>query len=74
VTFHDPNLFTAGHFSEYLHILTEGAARAGLTLAAKPFYDAPAALSKTALLRAVAPAPARIVASQPNQSELLVRP
>jgi peptidoglycan/xylan/chitin deacetylase (PgdA/CDA1 family) len=66
VTFHDPNPFTARHFGEYLHILTEGAARAGLTLAAKPFYDTPVALKKTALLRAIAPVPTRIVASQPD--------
>jgi peptidoglycan/xylan/chitin deacetylase (PgdA/CDA1 family) len=74
VTFHDPNPFTASHFGEYLHILTEGAARAGLTLAAKPFYDTPAALNKTALLRASAPTPTRIVASPPDSSELRVLP
>lgn len=55
VTFHDVNPFTARRFGEYLHILVEEAADAGLPLAAKPFYDSAAALQQTALYRAVAP-------------------
>lgn len=38
VLFHDVNPYTARHMTEYLHILTEEAARAGLVLPDKPFY------------------------------------
>ena len=38
VLFHDVNPYTARHMTEYLHILTEEAARAGLALPEKPFY------------------------------------
>ncbi len=39
VTFHDTNRFTASHVEEYMRILVEEAARAGLVLSSKPFYD-----------------------------------
>lgn len=55
VTFHDVNPFTARRFGEYLRILVEEAADAGLPLAAKPFYDSAAILQQTAQHRAVAP-------------------
>jgi peptidoglycan/xylan/chitin deacetylase (PgdA/CDA1 family) len=55
VTFHDVNPFTARRFGEYLRILVEEAADAGLPLAAKPFYDSAATLQQTAQHRAHAP-------------------
>lgn len=55
VTFHDVNPFTARRFGEYLRILVEEAADAGLPLAAKPFYDSAPTLQQTALHRTVAP-------------------
>lgn len=39
VTFHDVNVFTAHHMTEYLHILIEEAERVGLSLDKEPFYD-----------------------------------
>lgn len=52
VTFHDPNPFTAEHFTEYLHILTDAARDAGLPLDATPFYDDTAALRAALLFKA----------------------
>ncbi|CAG4883461.1 Polysaccharide deacetylase [Georgfuchsia toluolica] len=52
VTFHDTNDYTAEHMQEYLHMLVDEARRAGLTLAARPFYDDGATLERAALIRA----------------------
>lgn len=52
VTFHDTNDYTSRHMREYLQMLVDEAQRAGLALAAKPFYDDGAALERAALLRA----------------------
>ena len=52
VTFHDTNDYTAEHMQEYLQILVDESAKAGLTLAAQPFYDDGAALEQAALVRA----------------------
>ncbi len=52
VTFHDTNRFTAGHLEEYIRILVEEAARAGLVLSSKPFYDDRDELQTAALQRA----------------------
>ena len=60
VTFHDTNASTAGHLEKYLRILVEEAARAGLPLADRPFYDNPAELAGAALARAVRSTPAPI--------------
>lgn len=51
VTFHDVNTFTAGHLTEYLHILIEEAARVGLTTATTPFYDQSQEIERVALRR-----------------------
>ena len=52
VTLHDTNDYTAEHMQEYLQMLVDEAGRAGLTLAAKPFYDDRATLERAALVRA----------------------
>lgn len=52
VTFHDTNDYTAEHMQEYLQMLVDEARRAGLTLAAQPFYDDGAALERAARVRA----------------------
>ncbi len=52
VTLHDTNDFTAEHMQEYLQMLVDEARKAGLTLAAKPFYEDGAALERAALVRA----------------------
>src|SRR3989344_1904402 len=51
VAFHDVNTFTAGKFTEYLHILLEEAVKVGLQPAEKPFYDAAQDVERVALLR-----------------------
>ncbi|KQY90643.1 polysaccharide deacetylase family protein [Pelomonas sp. Root1444] len=53
VTFHDANPFTGDHIDEYLQILLDGAAKAGLTLAERPFYDAAPAIEAAAQARAL---------------------
>ncbi len=53
VTFHDANPFTGSHIDEYLHILVDGAAKAGLTLAERPFYDQAEAIEAAARARAL---------------------
>ena len=55
VAFHDVNTFTAGKFTEYLHILMEEAVKAGLNPAEKPFYDAAQDVERIALLRTQPP-------------------
>ena len=55
VSFHDVNTFTASHLSEYLHILVEEAANAGLPLAEKPFFDTTPELVEAARYRAILP-------------------
>lgn len=52
VTFHDTNDYTAEHMQEYVQMLVDEAREAGLTLAAKPFYDDGGALERAALVRA----------------------
>lgn len=53
VAFHDTNPYTAEHMTEYLQILVEEGAAAGLTLASEPFYANAATLSRAAHARAV---------------------
>jgi hypothetical protein len=55
VAFHDVNTFTAGKFTEYLHILLEEAVKVGLQPAGKPFYDAAQDVERVALLRTQPP-------------------
>ena len=50
---HDVNPFTASHIDEYLQILLDGAAKAGLTLAERPFYDTADAIEAAARARAL---------------------
>jgi peptidoglycan/xylan/chitin deacetylase (PgdA/CDA1 family) len=52
ITFHDSNPFTARHLGEYLHIVLEAAAAAGLKVADPPFYEHSAQIERAALLRA----------------------
>jgi peptidoglycan/xylan/chitin deacetylase (PgdA/CDA1 family) len=52
VTFHDTNDYTAEHLPEYLQMLVDEARKAGLTLAAEPFYEDSAMLERAALARA----------------------
>jgi peptidoglycan/xylan/chitin deacetylase (PgdA/CDA1 family) len=52
VNFHDTNDYTAVHLEEYLHMLVDQASAAGLTLAARPFYDDAATIERAALVRA----------------------
>jgi len=49
---HDANESTAAHLAWYLQALVEEARAAGLTLAARPFYDRGAELERAAALRA----------------------
>ena len=49
LTFHDTNDYTAAHMREYLQMIVDKAQAAGLTLAARPFYDEPIALERVAL-------------------------
>jgi len=51
-TFHDTNLYTAEHATEYLQILVEEARAIGLPVADKPFYDDTAELTRAASVRA----------------------
>jgi peptidoglycan/xylan/chitin deacetylase (PgdA/CDA1 family) len=52
VTFHDTNRFTASPLEEYMRILVEEAAHAGLKVNSKPFYDNRRELENAALKRA----------------------
>jgi peptidoglycan/xylan/chitin deacetylase (PgdA/CDA1 family) len=52
ITLHDLNTMTAHNLAHYLHVMTEEAARTGLTLAAKPFYDDAREIAEVASLRA----------------------
>jgi peptidoglycan/xylan/chitin deacetylase (PgdA/CDA1 family) len=52
ITFHDSNPYTARHLTEYLHIILEAAAAAGLELADPPFYSDRVEVERAALLRA----------------------
>ena len=52
VTFHDSNAYTARHLGEYLHILLEAAAAAGLAVADPPFYEQRDEIERAALSRA----------------------
>ena len=54
VTFHDTNDYTAVHMQEYLQMIVDQAQAAGLTLAARPFYDETSTLERAALARASA--------------------
>ncbi len=60
ITLHDLNTITARNVREYLHVLTEEAAAAGLPLADKPFYDSAGEIREVAALRAVTPLPATL--------------
>lgn len=53
VTFHDVNTFTASHIDEYLQILLDGAAKAGLAVTERPFYDSAESLEAAAQARAL---------------------
>lgn len=55
VAFHDVNRYTARHMTEYLHILVEEAAHAGLTLDHQPFYADREESKAAALYRATQP-------------------
>lgn len=55
VAFHDVNRYTARHITEYLHILVEEAAHAGLTLDAQPFYASRQESMTAALYRVTQP-------------------
>ncbi len=57
VTFHDVNSFTAAHLTEYLHILVQAAAAAGLPLDDRPFYGETQELTEAAKQRAMPPFP-----------------
>lgn len=50
VGFHDVNMFTASHTTEYLHILVEEARAVGLVLHDPPFYS-----GRGEILRALRP-------------------
>lgn len=56
IAFHDVNRYTARHMTEYLHILIEEAAHAGLTLDAQPFYASRQESMAAALYRVTQPA------------------
>lgn len=60
VTLHDLNTITARNVREYLHLLIEEAAAAGLPLADKPFYGTAREIREAAALRAVSPPPATL--------------
>ena len=67
ITLHDLNTFTATNVRDYLRVLIEEAAAAGLPLADKPFYDSADEIRAAAALRAVTPKPAttRVATSPP---------
>ncbi len=48
VTFHDTNAYTAVHLDDYLALLLEESALAGIEVAGQPFYDDPLALTEAA--------------------------
>jgi peptidoglycan/xylan/chitin deacetylase (PgdA/CDA1 family) len=52
ITFHDSNPYTARRLAEYLHLILEAAAAAGLEVADPPFYEQRAEIERAALLRA----------------------
>lgn len=58
ISFHDLNPYTARHMAEYLHILVEEARQVGLTLPAKPFYDAIQEATAAGIRRSLPPPPA----------------
>ena len=53
VTFHDANPFTGSHIDDYLQILLDSAAKAGLPLAEQPFYNNAVAIEAAARARAL---------------------
>lgn len=55
MSFHDVNPYTARHMTEYLHILTEEAARVGLVLPDKPFYGTRREAEEAARFRCLPP-------------------
>lgn len=55
VAFHDTNAYTAEHVSDYLELLVEEAAKGGLPIDHKPYYDEAPELLMAALSRAVHP-------------------
>lgn len=52
VTFHDTNSYTAEHMREYIGMIADEARKAGIVLAARPFYDTAESLEAAALTRA----------------------
>jgi hypothetical protein len=52
ITFHDSNPYTARHLAEYLHIILEAAAAAGLQVADPPFYQQRVQIERATILRA----------------------
>jgi hypothetical protein len=52
VTFHDTNSYTAEHMREYIGMIVDEARKAGIVLAARPFYDTAEGLEAAALVRA----------------------
>jgi peptidoglycan/xylan/chitin deacetylase (PgdA/CDA1 family) len=55
VTFHDLNIDTAEHLTEYLALLVDEARRLGMPLADKPFYDRAPDVTTVAALRTTPP-------------------
>ena len=55
LSFHDVNPYTARHMTEYLHIIVEEAARAGLSFPDQPFYANPREVTAAALRRIIPP-------------------
>lgn len=55
ISFHDVNPYTARHMTEYLHIIVEEAARAGLSFTDKPFCANPREATAAALYRKIPP-------------------
>lgn len=65
VAFHDVNSFTARHFTEYLHILTEESAKVGMQTDEKPFYDATPDVEYVAMQRTQPPSMMTHIAPTP---------
>lgn len=55
IAFHDVNPYTARHMTDYLHIIVEEAAHAGLSFPDKPFYASPRESTDAALGRIILP-------------------
>ncbi len=55
ISFHDVNPYTAHHMTDYLHIIVEEAAHAGLSFADKPFCGTPRESTAAALSRIIPP-------------------